>query len=1107
MNENIFKALGIFLDAMRPFVVGVIKKQLSTENWEGEFFRRLTPDKQTTWNQAVNAGTSGMNLLDYNNLSTFGIKFKDELSGYMGNRNDANRFISCMQELQDIRNKCSHYQVIDKDETERAFSNLKMIAKMLQLDELYTEFSDLQKGQEAHAIPVPATNVESKQESPKKEWADFKASNHPLKSWFLIAKPHYDIRNGVLDESKFAANLSDVVTGNAPEEYTNSGLFFQKTYVTNGLRDLAIRVVKALNGEEAENRVISLQTGFGGGKTHSLISLYHIVRSGKKLITTEVSRNMLNGNTPNFDNAHVAVFTNNTTDVQQGRRTPDGLVINTLWGEIAYQLGGMDAYNKVKDNDQNCIAPTASIFKPIVADAVPVLILIDELADYCNKASARKVAASTLYNQTVSFVQTLTEVVSSVPRSALIATLPASATEVASSEIGQEILSSLETRIVRIGAPVKPVDDEEIFEVVRRRLFESFSSQEDIEEVISRYKNTYHNAHSCLPSHADRAEYVNKLRKSYPFQPELIDMFRLRWGNDSRFQRTRGVLRLLASIVQDLWNRRQSLVGTQALIHTSDVVLDNLPTLTGTINNLMGSQWETVMQADVYGTSSNAYKWDNQDPSSDRGRYHITQGLATTLLLASVGDNQHRGLSLSELKLCMLKPNAFRHIEIESALSYFEQDAHYLYSSNIGEKNCWFQAKANINILINQAKNEISEDEINAEILNRLNASCSYISRIKPLVNPTSDVPEQKTLALVILHPKFVVTTEGQIPSKTKEYIESIAFKRGNTDRIYRNTILFLAPAEKNLVALKDKIRDYLACVKIETDYAGSLEADQRKDVSIRKKEHEAKVTPNLVKAYSVIIKCSAKKEAESYSYINSNYASDFSGHVSKFLDYLKEECIIVSSVGRNVLARQNLLPTPNCPLKVTDLYEAFLRFDDKPMIESPDAIKNTVNKLCNDGVFNVVMGSPTEGYSRIYQRETIPFLNVESDEACYLVDTSVVSSSSSGIPSGVTPQPESGDGNGDGPILLPKGDSSASGDNPAVIEYQKLIVSGKIPMENWTQLFTSFINVLKNNNLCCEVKFTAKSTSISPLTETSTIVKVVKESASQLGLTFEVEE
>ena len=159
-------------------------------------------------------------------------------------------------------------------------------------------------------------------------------------------------------------------------------------------------------------------------------------------------------------------------------------------------------------------------------------------------------------------MQTLTEVVASVPNTVLICTLPASATSVASSEIGQEILSALETRVIRVGSSVKPVDDEEIYEVVRRRLFDGKPDINIVNQVAKKYKDMYHNRRDALPTEADRMAYAARIKKAYPFHPELIDLFRVRWGSDSKFQRTRGVLRLLASIVKDLWQRRSSLVGT-----------------------------------------------------------------------------------------------------------------------------------------------------------------------------------------------------------------------------------------------------------------------------------------------------------------------------------------------------------------------------------------------------------------------------------------------------------------------------------------------------------------------------------------------------------------
>lgn len=159
-------------------------------------------------------------------------------------------------------------------------------------------------------------------------------------------------------------------------------------------------MVRALNGEESENRVISLQTGFGGGKTHTLISLYHIAKAGRSLLSSAYTTHLLNKDIhPEYNDAKVAVFTNNTTDVAQGRTTKEGITIHTLWGELAYQLGGAEGYNKVRANDESRTAPSSSIFKPILAQNTPSLILIDELADYCNKANGIMVGKGTLIHK------------------------------------------------------------------------------------------------------------------------------------------------------------------------------------------------------------------------------------------------------------------------------------------------------------------------------------------------------------------------------------------------------------------------------------------------------------------------------------------------------------------------------------------------------------------------------------------------------------------------------------------------------------------------------------------------------------------------------------
>ena len=798
---------------------------------------------------------------------------------------------------------------------------------------------------------------------------------------------------------------------------------------------------------------------------------------------------------PQFNNAKVAVFTQNTVNVVDGHQVADGIITHTLWGELAWQLGGREAYEIVRNDDTQMIAPNAQKFKTILEKASPALILIDELADYCNKASGKIVGSGTLFTQTNSFIQALTEVVSSVPKTVLICTLPASAREVASSEIGQEILSSLETRVIRVGSSVKPVDDEEIFEVVRRRLFDKMQKPEVIEQVARKYKDMYHNRRDALPLEADRVAYVERIKKAYPFHPELIDIFRVRWGSDSRFQRTRGVLRLLASIVKDLWQRRSTLVGTQALIQTSDVQLENLPTLQSTITSLMGAQWDSVMHADVFGTISNAYKLDEQNAGNNIGKYRLATAVTTTILMASVGSSSQK-ISLKQLKLCLLKPDAFQHIDIDSTVNQLENIVHYMYRSSIGEEqNFWFQAKPNINILINQAKGDVKDDEIYGEVLQMMKQSVTSITKVKVLVDPSGDVPEQKQLTFVVMHPKYTVAAGGCVSRSAEFAIKQMAQMKGSSQRVYRNTMLYLLCSEAGKAALSMKLREYLACDKIIKEYGGQLDPEQRKDVADRKKLSADAAKEQLIHAYNTVVKC-VRDDLQTQEIVS--FASDFASQITvNTLQELHENGWVLRRIGLNVINRNGLMPTVEKPVKVNDVYEAFLRFDDKPMILNVETITDTVNRYCEEGMWNVGTGAG-EPYSRIYHNERVTFLNPQED-GYWLLDPSVMPKPAGG--GGPTPVPPT-----PGPSPTPSPEPGPE-PTPTSKTYKKLTISGSVPIENYSQLFSSFVNTLKNNHLKIEVKFTASNSSANPLTDNSPIVKSVKESASQLGLELEVEE
>ena len=1102
-NNNLYNALGTFIEAMRQFTIALIMRNYPNEPWEGVFFSRLTAEQQATWNRSSLKRTETKNLIDYHNLSFVASCFRDELAKEVGGRGNTYTFGSCVNELKEARNKCQHYDTIEPDDQDRAFSNMIKVADMLNMTELKSEIKKL-KGIKmvtpvaVATVPTAASAVESIKES------DVIDDGSPLKPWFEVCAPHYDIRDGNLDESRFAANLNDVAFGIASEEYANSAIFFNKTYVTAGMRDIISRVVRALNGEQTENRVIALQTSFGGGKTHTLISIYYIAKGGKRLLDQDFMKGLLpEGLTAKFDSAKVAVFTNNSVDPVQGRRTDEGLTIRTLWGQIAYELGGVEGYNKMRANDEGLVAPSSAIMKPIIEQAQASLILIDELADYCAKASGVHVGASNLYIQTNSFVQTLTETVAQVPGCVLIATLPASASEVADTKIGTEILQSLESRLTRIATSIKPVDDMDVYEVVRHRLFEPFNDSvvAASKRVAKRYKDMYHHRHNDLPAYCDRADYATRIVRAYPFHPELIEILRQRWGSYHNFQRTRGVLRLLASIVQDLWRRRYSLTGPNILIHTSDAYLENLNALRGTITKLVGNQWESVMAADVYGTGSNAKRIDDEEPASTIGRYRLTQGIATTLLMASIGAETNIGLTMKELKLCMLRPKAFNHSDVDTALNKLEQTAHYLHSSRgVGEPSYWFESRANINILLIQAESDIKDNETNADILRRLSQAKGRVNSMNVLVNPTADVPEQRRLTLIIMHPAINKGNEKEL----EKAVKSIALTRGNSNRTVKNTILYLACSEQGLASLTDKIKGLLACDKVLLDFGSRLDEAQIKEIKRKRADDDKAANELLPTAYNIVVRYTTKGGMETATIINP--ANDIATQINvKLMDTagINGKGWVLTAIGSNLLRKNNLLPAIDKPIRVKDIYEAFLCYDDKPMITGAEAVKATINRYCQEGLFNVAVKGSDGNYTRIYHHEPVPYLDIDNDDYMIVDPTVSISKADDNDSSGTS---SAGSNTQNGPASAVNGSLSTPAAN-TVKKYRRVVVSGSIPIENYPQIYSSFINILRSNKLKIEVRLTANSTESSPLTASSQLIQKVKESASQLGLDFETEE
>jgi Protein of unknown function (DUF499) len=1084
-KQQLLHGLEAFLMALRTYTVAAMSNAYD-DRWPAEFARSLNTTQLDAWNTQIREGKSPETLIDYQHLKSFSLAQKDVL------RRTANKQVNSLSTLfeliYEVRNKVAHFEPIGIDDYNGGFINMKKVATILKIKALEKILDDFHQRTEAT--------------EPKKQ-APHKASAMGLSPWYGLVQPQSDIQQGRLDESVFAANLAEVSAGGGREVYANADLFFQKTYFTAGLRNIAKRVVQGLNGGEvAENRVISLQTGFGGGKTHTLISLFHLAKAGKNALHNPFLKPLFEKIPAlTVEKTQVAVFTNTTNDPTQGRWVENRFQLKTVWGELAYQLGGKSAYEIVRANDEQRTAPKG-LFKKVLEMCRPALLLIDELADYCVSASGIPVGKSTLSDQTISFVQELTEAIAGVDGCVLIATLPASAREVADSEQAVQILGALENRMVRVGTNVKPVEEEEIFEVVRRRLFEPFDpTSPAIEQVISHYFHHYQQHLAEVPSYGVRSEYRDKLAKSYPFHPELIDIFRLRWASHAAFQRTRGVLRLLASIVADLWKRQNALTGQHYLIHTSDVMLHNLDALSSEITRLNGSSWDSVISADVAGSASNAARVDAQ--KQQEGVHYLAQGLATTILLGTFGSKgQNKGMGVDELKLCMVRPNGFNHNVINSRLDELEANAYYLYYSNTNPKRYWFETTPNINILINQAKQNIAQADIQAEITKRLVEQTKKVDLFHILVAPSEDIPEQHRPTLVILNSTHF-TQRDELSPTTRQWIERIATKKGVNERIFRNTMLFAVCSEMGVAKLNEESRNYLACKKISDEYQSQLSVEQKSNLRGKIEAGHQAVNSALAKAYGKLVKYSVKNG------VNLLHIKDFkdslTAHLNNFAAILKEEEWLLDGIGLGTLRHNNLFPTVGQPIRVKNIYEAFLRFDDKPMITGAEAVSKSLLRYCDSGEYAIGSGSDTH-FTRIYYKEPIRFFDVTKDDF-WLVDKSLA------IPPAPPPTvneptaPIAGTGLGLVAGASPMPSKGAVVNNNGVKVLKNIKITGKLTDKTlYTQLGSYFIVPFRDNNIEIEISIKIASNPKMTLDSTKQQYQSAKEAARQLGFTFEEE-
>ena len=667
-----------------------------------------------------------------------------------------------------------------------------------------------------------------------------------LKPWREIITPHPDVAAGRYHQAEFAANLADVIEGKADPEYQDATEFFARTYLTKGMHRLLVSAVRRLTGNSGEP-IVQLKTAFGGGKTHTMLALYHLLSGQATPAQMEGTESILqNAQVSEVPDAHLAVIVGTDLNPSVGREVK-GVNTRTLWGDIAAQLGGQKGYAIVKEADVNGVSPGANDLTTLLNQFGPAVILIDELVAYVrniHEAPDRLPAGS--FDSNLTFVQSLTEAVKRSERSQLVASIPESDIEIGG-DAGQAALARIEHIFGRLEDIWRPVQAREGFEIVRRRLFSQNINESAREVVCSAFIRLYDENPSDFPTECREKTYLDRVRQSYPIHPELFDRLYDDWSTLERFQRTRGVLRLMAAVIHHLWvNDDRS-----AMILPGSISLD-APRVREELIRYLPEGWNAVVDKDVDGEGAEPRAIDADN--SRLGKLSASQRVARTIFMGSAphGSEQNvRGLEEIRIRLGVAQPDESVSVFNDATRRLADKLTH-LYTR---AGRYWYDTHPNLRRTMEDRAAKLESETIEAEIVRRLRQfrDRGDFKAVHPC--PTSaEVPDEWTARLVILPPTAGHQAREHI-SEALTTATEILDKRGDNPRTYRNMLIFVAPDIREWDSLERETRRYLAWDSIVQDAVPlNLDANQSTEAVSGRLQSNETVGMRLNETYSWLL-------------------------------------------------------------------------------------------------------------------------------------------------------------------------------------------------------------------------------------------------------------
>jgi len=684
-----------------------------------------------------------------------------------------------------------------------------------------------------------------------------------LPSFHEIAVPHKDIYEGNFTLETYAAKLWDVYNNEGPDEYRDPKTFFKRTYETKNLEKIIKSVKNRLDGKGGDH-FRPIKTPFGGGKTHTLIYLYHKFQDwyGKKpivIVGTELDPNT-----------------------------------QTIWGIIEEQLTG----KKTKLSGQ--VSRGATVLKEVLKEHQPILILIDELLHYVVRANGVKVEKSTLAEQTIAFIQELGEAVMGLENVCVVVSLPSSANEELDNVKAAELFEKLKKFSGRIEDSISPVDDKDIPSIIRARLFTTDNDQiKDRAESIINDSVEYCEEEGIIPEGLQPSDYREEFERSYPFLPQVIDVLYKRWGSMLNFQRTRGVLRLLSLVVNALVNSDKEFISLGDFELTNDRIR-------GELTRHLDDQFQGVIAKDIVGSESGASKVNKLVPQNLWGKKLGTRAATAIFMYSHSGAVISQGATEAEIK----RDTASRGIysaQISEVLNHFRNQLLYL---NIQDGKYMFTKEANILKMKIDRMENIKQRETE-EVEKQLLKDNTSNHRFKAIIWPSSpkDVENSHSMKLVILK-------ENDL-----KLVEAIYDTVGESPRVYKNNIFILVPTDGEKNKFSNALKSKIAWEHISSDKFVKLKDEQKHALQKELGKENDNLKDYIKEYYSTIYL--PEKNSPTKHHINIPLSS--SSKIDEIVyDYLKQESLLNEQLGPILLKTQYLKDNQHVDTNI--LYETMLR-------------------------------------------------------------------------------------------------------------------------------------------------------------------------------------